>query len=120
VRHLAPELLLVKPCSLSGLIGVVGTFKNNSCMVGTFTIIYSISALMSIISLFSGSWYVTILGVTLAVVGIISHLAVSALALYWAVCLYSLWKELTARPPATELEAARPRATEPALGGAAV
>jgi hypothetical protein len=102
---------------------VVGTFKNNSCMVGSFTIIFSISAVINTaintISLISDYWYVTILGVSLAV-GIISHLAFAALALYWAVCLYSLWEELTARPPASAREAARPRPPAPALGGAAV
>jgi hypothetical protein len=93
-----PEPLLIKACSLSGLIGVVGTYKNNSCLVGTFTVIYSIivvtnifGALGFLISFHSTAHMVSGPGLAITIIPV---LASTALSCYWAVCLYSLWKEM--------------------------
>jgi hypothetical protein len=117
-----PEPLLIKPCSLSGLLGVVGTFKNNSCLVGTFAIIYAFGSIVSAIgslvfaiSLISGQVPFTVIKAlnvpddVLTTYSIFS-LAGAALACYWSVCLYSLWKEV----------ADRSAAMKPALGGTEV
>ena len=80
---------------------------NNSCLVGTFAIIYSINVVAgpigTLVTVISGHMpFIGELTAGSTAGYIIFSLASTALGCYWAVCLYSLWKEVSDRPAATE------------------